>query len=791
MSLTEWQIALRKQIAQEEHFGISCVDDKLLPGEYSVKSPKTKQEYKVVYRGAKSQWNYCSCFDFKTAQLGTCKHIEAVKLWIKSNRKVRVHQEIPPYTSVYLSYLGERKVCIRIGSDHRQEYEQLATKYFDRKGVMLEDAYQKFTDFAIEANRISDTFRFYQDAIDFIFEKRETKFRQHILHCYTDEMLDKLLTVTLYPYQKEGIRFAFEKGKCIIADEMGLGKTIQAIGTAELMRKEKLIQSTLIVCPTSLKYQWKREIERFTGQQVQVIEGLHHKRITQYQMDVPYKIISYNSACNDIKILGKLETDLLIMDEVQRLKNWNTQISMAMRRVVSQYAVILSGTPLENKLEELYSVMEFADNFCLGPFWKFKSEFIVSDETGKVIGYKNLNKVGEMARHRLIRRTKKQVALQMPERQDKILFVPMTKEQREQHDELKYVVGQIVMKWQRMHFLSEKDRNRLMLCLSQMRMLCDSTYILDQKTRNDTKVDEALNIIISLLESEGEKVVVFSQWERMTRLIAQELTKREIGFEYLHGGVPSEARGKLITNFADNPDSRVFLSTDAGSTGLNLQSAATIINLDLPWNPAVLEQRIARIYRLGQQRNVQVINLVSAGTIEEQMLDKLRFKSAMFEGVLDNGQDTIFLGEGSKLSQMMDTLGEMVEETEKLSEPVVTYDAVEQATTETPKAPVVAEPTTEEVITETEAPREETQTTSTSLTQSETQVPSTPKELIAQGTAFFSGLAATLKSPEATEQLVNSLVETDAETGQTTLKIPVPDKQTVRNLLDIVGKLFG
>ena len=235
----------------------------------------------------------------------------------------------------------------------------------------------------------------------------------------------------------------------------------------------------------------------------------------------------------------------------------------------------------------------------------------------------------------------------------------------------------------------------------------------------------------------------------------------------------------------------MFLSTDAGSTGLNLQSAATIINLDLPWNPAVLEQRIARIYRLGQQRNVQVINLVSAGTIEEQMLDKLRFKSAMFEGVLDNGQDTIFLGEGSKLSQMMDTLGEMVEETEKLSEPVVTDDAVEQATTETPKAPVVAEPTTEEVITETEAPREEMQITSISSVQSETQVPSTPKDLIAQGTAFFSGLAATLKSPEATEQLVNSLVETDAETGQTTLKIPVPDKQTVRNLLDIVGKLFG
>ena len=825
MSLTEWQIALRKQIAVEENFGIRCVDDKLLPGEYSVKNAKTNSEYKVVYRGAASEWNYCSCMDFKTAQLGTCKHLEAVKQWIRNNRRIRVHQEIPAYTSVYLSYLGERKVCIRIGSDHQQEFEQLANRYFDRNHVLLEDSYQKIEEFTREALAISDTFRFYQDAIDFIVEKRDAETRQHILHCYTDDMLDALLTVSLYPYQKEGIRFAFAKGKSIIADEMGLGKTIQAIATAELMRKEKLIQSALIVCPTSLKYQWKREIERFTGQQAHVIEGLHHKRISQYQVDAPYKIISYNSACNDIKILGKLDTELLIMDEVQRLKNWNTQISMAMRRVESQYAVILSGTPLENKLEELYSVMEFADHYCLGPFWKFKAECIISDDTGKVIGYQNLNKVGEMACQRLIRRTKKQVALQMPKRQDKILFVPMTKEQREEHDELKYIVVQIVNKWKRFRFLSEKDRNRLMLCLSQMRMLCDSTYILDQKRRCDTKVDEAMNIITNLLETEGEKVVVFSQWERMTRLIAQELEKRDIGFEYLHGGVPSEQRGRLITNFADNPDSRVFLSTDAGSTGLNLQSASTIINLDLPWNPAVLEQRIARIYRLGQQRNVQVINLVAAKTIEDQMLEKLRFKSAMFEGVLDNGQDTIFLGEGSKLSQMMDTLGEMVEETDTASEPSSTELAtttepslpepsqMEQASVEQPvaeKAPEqpIAEassihPSTEPraaqiipmipsgaVVADTEAPREPSDSP-VQYTAVSPQSPSSPKDLIAQGASFLSGLAATLKSPEATEQLIESIVETDTETGQTSLKIPIPDKQTVRNLLDIVGKLFS
>lgn len=195
---------------------------------------------------------------------------------------------------------------------------------------------------------------------------------------------------------------------------------------------------------------------------------------------------------------------------------------------------------------------------------------------------------------------------------DKVLFVPMTEQQRNMHDEYQSIVSQLVFKWTKPRFLSEKDRKRLLLMLSQMRMLCDSTYILDQKTRYDTKVEETLNILKNVFESGDEKVVIFSQWERMTRLIAKELDTLGVRYEYLHGGIPSEARKNLTDNFTELPESRVFLSTDAGSTGLNLQVASILINLDLPWNPAVLEQRIARIYRIGQKRNIQVINLVAS-----------------------------------------------------------------------------------------------------------------------------------------------------------------------------------
>ena len=817
MELMEWQRRLREQVAAEEPLICQAVDERRLPGEYEVKNPQTRQTYKVVYRGQGSPWNYCSCMDFKTSRLCTCKHIEKVRLWISEDRKRRVHPEPPAYTSVYLSYTEGRQVKIRVGSDHHEEFMKLAGQYFDADGVMFPHTFDDYDKFIMSAANIDTSFRFYQDAIDYILEQRERKFRERLIKTYTDQRLDQLLTVSLYPYQKEGIRFAFERGRTIIADEMGLGKTIQAIGTAEMLRREGLAEQVLIVCPTSLKYQWQREIERFTKDTnhspehplTLVIEGNPLKRKEQYASDVPYKIVSYNCMSNDVKMWGSLQTEVLIMDEVQRLKNWKTQISMAARKINSDYAVILSGTPLENKLEELYSVMEFADNYCLGPYWQFRDQCIVTDPNGKTIGYKNLNRVGETARQRLIRRTKKQVALQMPKRTDQNLFVPMTNEQMGMHEEYKEQVAKLVYKWRKMHFLTEKDRQRLLQFLSMMRMVCDSTYILDQKTRYDTKVTETMGILESVFDNGDEKVVIFSQWERMTRLIAQELDKLGVGYVNLNGCVPSKQRKAIIDDFTDNPDCRVFLSTDAGSTGLNLQAGSIMINLDLPWNPAVLEQRIARIYRLGQERNVQVINLVAKDTIEEGMLGKLRFKTAMFEGVLDNGEDTIFLGNESKFTAMMDTLGDMMDEEEKKpaatqpeestddkpepvkettseSSPLPDYSEYSEApeASEAPEGPEVPEaPKAPEVPEAPEAP--ETTPSSHHLS------PRQPRQLVEQGISFLSGLAQTLQSPEATEQLVETLVETNTETGETHLRIPVPDKQTVSTLLNFVGKLFA
>jgi hypothetical protein len=366
------------------------------------------------------------------------------------------------------------------------------------------------------------------------------------------------------------------------------------------------------------------------------------------------------------------------------------------------------------------------------------------------------------------------------------------------HDEWKSQVSQLVLKWTRTRFLSEKDRKRLLLMLSQMRMVCDSTYILDQKSRYDTKVEETMNILRNVFDSGDEKVVIFSQWERMTRLIAKELDAMGVRYEYLNGTVPSEARKKLMDNFCELPESRVFLSTDAGSTGLNLQVASVIINLDLPWNPAVLEQRIARIYRIGQKRNIQVINLVASQTIEERMLSTLNFKSSLFEGILDNGEDTIFL-EDSKLEKIMESIQVMTatdaNATDMQGSTVLISDmpSVTDVAPAADVAPAVdiaptvdAASVADDILADEPLDFERVDATR----QSGDTEPE-PVQLLQQGFSFLSGLARTLSSPEATQKLVDSLVEEDKDTGQTTLRIPVPDKESVSNILNLFGKLMA
>lgn len=650
--------------------------------------------------------------------------------------------------------------------------------------------------------------------------RRKAMIRQAIgADTQQSKIFNKLLNVPLSPYQKEGIKFAAEAGRCIIADEMGLGKTIQAIGAAALLREYTGIEKVVVVCPSSLKYQWKMEIEKFTDLSVNVVEGGLLKRRSIYKENTCFfQVVSYNVATNDSRYLAEMKADLLIIDEAQRLKNFRTKVSAEVKKISTPYCIVLTGTPLENKIEELYAVTQFVDQFRFPPLYRFLDRYQVSSETGQIVGYQNLKEIGEVMSECMIRRRKKEVWKQLPDRVNKTLYVPMTPQQREIHNELADQVAQLVAKWQRYHYLSEQDRHRLILFLSQMRMVCDSTFILDQKSRYDTKIQELLFIFEEALADPDQKIVVFSQWERMTRLVAAELEKTDTGYANLNGSVPSKDRQALLERFTNDPDCRVFLSTDAGATGLNLQVASILVNLDIPWNPALLEQRVGRIFRIGQERSISVINMVSSSTIEERMLGVLAFKKSMAEGVLDpEGDDTIVMSE-SRFKKFMETVegvaeqgwsgaefpdetapaGESadVEDVEKASDTAVPGESEQKTTVpvrEIPGDDDVPVPGTsgEGTVHRTPIPTDADPAIARSGAAKNTGEQQSAQQLVQTGVSFLNTLAETLRSPEKTQELIQSVVEKDETTGQTYLKIPVESAAVVQNVMQVLGKLFG
>ena len=210
-----------------------------------------------------------------------------------------------------------------------------------------------------------------------------------------------------------------------------------------------------MVCPTSLKYQWQSEIARFAGRQALVISGARAQRQADYAQEEFCKITNYEKLQPDLDLIAAWEPELVIVDEAQRVKNWNTIAARALKRIDSPYAIVLTGTPLENKLEELISIVQFVEQHRLGPTWKLLHEHQVKDETGRVTGYTGLERIGQTLAPIMVRRRKSEVLMQLPERTDQNLLVPMTEAQMALHQENADVVAKIVQRWRNTGYLSE------------------------------------------------------------------------------------------------------------------------------------------------------------------------------------------------------------------------------------------------------------------------------------------------------------------------------------------------
>jgi len=563
---------------------------------------------------------------------------------------------------------------------------------------------------------------------------------------------------------------------------MGLGKTIQAVAATEILARHFGVSKVLVICPTSLKYQWQSEIMRFSGRQgenaARVINGGRAQRQKDYALDDFCKITNFEKLKPDLDLIAAWAPELVIVDEAQRVKNWNTIAARALKRVDSPYAIVLTGTPLENKLEELISIVQFVDQHRLGPTWKLLHEHQVKDEAGRVTGYTGLEKIGQTLAPVMIRRRKSEVLRQLPSRTDQNLLVPMTEMQMLYHQENADVVAKIVRRWRKTRFLSDKDQRRLTCALQNMRMSCNSTYLLDQETDHGVKADELAALFEELFAEPDAKAVVFSQWTRSHDILIRRLKARGLGYVSFHGGVPSDKRPALVERFHNDPACRVFLSTDAGSTGLNLQHASTLVNMDLPWNPAILEQRVARIHRMGQKRPVRVINFVAKGTIEEGMLSVLAFKRSLSAGILDGGSGEISLG-GSRLNRFMKDVenvtgsmgeGEAVTPAEEVRN-IATADDAGSADDVNEDANIGAV----EGVAQTDGfgapPRE--------------VGPNPWKALVQVGAQFVAALAAA-NDPRAPS---HPWIERDPATGAQNLKMPLPPPETVRQLADALSAL--
>src|SRR5262249_2275235 len=238
-----------------------------------------------------------------------------------------------------------------------------------------------------------------------------------------------VLKVPLYPYQVRGALFAAYRGRCILGDDMGLGKTIQTLAAVEILARERGIERVLVVAPSSVKYQWESEIRKFTDRPVQIIEGGNKVRRAQYAQPTFYRLINYELVLRDLDELNAWQPDLIVLDEAQRIKNWEAKTSRAVKRLRSRYALVLTGTPLETKLEELYTIVQFVDDRRLGPAFQFLHEHRVMDAKGNLLGYRNLDRIREKLAPILLRRTRAQVLSQLPERTDNTIFVEMTEAQ--------------------------------------------------------------------------------------------------------------------------------------------------------------------------------------------------------------------------------------------------------------------------------------------------------------------------------------------------------------------------
>ena len=437
--------------------------------------------------------------------------------------------------------------------------------------------------------------------------------------------IPKDLNATLRDYQVSGFEFFktlsdYQFGG-ILADEMGLGKTIQTIAFL-LSNKDK---KSIVITPTALIYNWKNELEKFAPTlKVGLLHAAKSEREKILDNIDNYDVIltTYTTYKNDIDKYKNISFDYCIIDEAQNIKNPDAIITKAIKNVNAKVKFALTGTPIENNLMELWSIFDFIMPGYLYNKSKFKSIFINNDKN--IIELKNLIKPF------ILRRTKKEVITELPDKIEQKIIIDLEKEHKRAY---KGYVNLITRKIKE----NNQDNITVFSYLTKLRQLCLSPELMVKNYQGkNSKLDVLINIIN---DSSDEKILVFSQFTKVLEVIGKRLNEENISYSYLDGKTSAKDRVKLVEEFNTNNNKVFLISLKAGGTGLNLTSANIVVHFDPWWNPAVEDQASDRAHRIGQKNVVNVIKLIAKGTAEERVINLQETKKELIEDVINGNLD--------------------------------------------------------------------------------------------------------------------------------------------------------
>ncbi len=641
--------------------------------------------YEVEIRALDGLENACGCIDHQVNGLGTCKHIEGVLAGLR-RRGVRAFRQASAEGSrrveVFLRRTGAPTPTVtwpRVGGGESSVVHAWLSPFLTPSGQLSAepgDIGRLLGAYADAPAPVREHLRLSRHFGPWLERHRRERSRLEARAAFAAEVerdptvLD-MLRHPLLPYQREGMAHLAFGERALLADEMGLGKTVQAIAACELLARRKGVERVLVVCPASLKAEWEEQIARFTERPARSVFGPRPARLLAYQDPPFFTIVNYEQVVSDAEAINDLlKPDIVILDEAQRIKNWRTKTAGKVKSLRSPYAFVLTGTPVENRIDELYSIVQYLDPELVGPLFQFNRNFYELDERGRPVEYRNLAELRRRVEPVLLRRRKSDVETELPGRTVTTYFVPMAPEQTDRYEEYRAPLAKLAAVAKRRP-LTPAEFDKMQMLMACMRMICDTPAILDPDCRVCPKLEELEGILGDLLQEPDRKIIIFSEWERMLGLVRE--LAGEIGVEaaWHTGSVPQVRRREEINRFKNDPNCRLFLSTDSGSVGLNLQAASAVINIDLPWNPAKLEQRIARAWRKYQTRSVTVINLVTEGSIEHAILHLLNVKQVLADGLLDGHGDIGALKMPSGKGALVDRMRSMLEAADGLGPKIV------------------------------------------------------------------------------------------------------------------------